>query len=266
MTPKPSGSTLHPMMSSVSGQSFSPARLDLRRAAVSGAQNDRRGAVAEQAGGNDVGLGQFVVAHSERAEFERDQQHVGAGPRLREPRCDRQARHAAGASQAEYRHARHVGTKAELAGDPRLERRRRDTGRTHRDDGVDIRSRRDRRAPIALRATSINRISAPSRKACVRSGQPRRSSIPFHRFDAVTMADPGVGKQAGKRFELRIALSHHTARCFEDLRLVKLMWWHRGRQRNQRGRIDHNAVPASRALSVLIKSEPGSSLCFDAFS
>jgi hypothetical protein len=55
---------------------------------VAGAQNDRRRAVTEQAGGDNIGLGQFVVADGKCAEFERDQQHVGAGPRLREPRRD----------------------------------------------------------------------------------------------------------------------------------------------------------------------------------
>ena len=91
------------------GPQFFARCLDLRRAAVAGAQNDRRRAVAEQAGGDDIGLGQFIVADRKRAEFERDQQHVGAGPRLRKARRDRQARHAARAAQTEDRHARHVG-------------------------------------------------------------------------------------------------------------------------------------------------------------
>ena len=52
--------------------------LDARRPAVAGAQHDRGGAVAEQAGGDDIGLGQFVMADRERAELERDQQHIGA--------------------------------------------------------------------------------------------------------------------------------------------------------------------------------------------
>ena len=145
-------------------------RLDPGRAAVAGAQNDRRRAVAEQAGGDDIGLGQFVVADGERAEFERDQQHVGAGPRLRQPRCDRQPRHAARAAQTEHRNARHVGAQAELAGDARLQRRRRDARRTHRDDGIDIAGREigTRDAPCARRRrTGIPRlrgkpVSAPA--------------------------------------------------------------------------------------------------------
>ena len=59
------------------------------RAAVTGAQDQRRGAVSEQAGCDDISLGQFVMAHRERTELKRDQQHIGAGPRLCEPRRNR---------------------------------------------------------------------------------------------------------------------------------------------------------------------------------
>ena len=41
--------------------------LDSRRAAIAGAQDDRGSAVAEQADGDDVGLGEFVVTKCERA-------------------------------------------------------------------------------------------------------------------------------------------------------------------------------------------------------
>ena len=58
--------------------------LDLGRAAIARAQHDRSGAVAEQADGDDVGLGEFVESKRQRAEFDRHQQHVGARPRLRE--------------------------------------------------------------------------------------------------------------------------------------------------------------------------------------
>ena len=175
ITPKPSGSTLQPMMSSVSGHSFSPVASILRRAAVAGAQHGRGRAVAEQAGRDDIGLGQFVMADRERAELERDQQHVGAGPRLRQARGDRQARDAAGAAETEHRHARDIAAKTHLARDARFQRRRGDAGRTDRDDGVDIGRRQDRPAPAPCARRRRTALSAPSRKACVRSGQPRRS-------------------------------------------------------------------------------------------
>ena len=120
------------------GPQFLAGGLDPGCAAVACAQYDRRGAIAEQAGGDDIGLGQLIVADGQRAELERHQQHIGAGPRLRQPRRDRQPRHAARASQTEDRHARHIGAQAEFAGDPRLQRRRCDPGRAHRHDGIDI--------------------------------------------------------------------------------------------------------------------------------
>src|SRR5215208_7843285 len=77
--------------------------LDLRRAAIPGAQYDRRGAVTEQIDGDNVGLGEFVVAKRQRAEFDSHQQHVGAWSRLCKARGDRQPRRPTGAAEAEYR-------------------------------------------------------------------------------------------------------------------------------------------------------------------
>src|SRR5258708_32241296 len=42
--------------------------LDPRRPAITGAQDHRSSAVAEQADGNDVGLGEFVVTNRKRPE------------------------------------------------------------------------------------------------------------------------------------------------------------------------------------------------------
>ena len=47
------------------------------------------GADRTLASGNDVGLGQFVVANRKRAKLERHKEHVGTWPCLREPRCNR---------------------------------------------------------------------------------------------------------------------------------------------------------------------------------
>ena len=101
--------------------------------------------------------------------------HWCPGRDSREPRRDRQPGHAAGATEAEDRNARHVAPQAKLAGDARVQSRRCDAGRAYRDDGIDLARPRDRRCAMALRATSRNSASAPSRNACVRSGQPRRS-------------------------------------------------------------------------------------------
>src|SRR4029079_6749298 len=68
--------------------------------------------------------------------------------------------------------------------------------------------------------------------------------IPFDGFDPIAMADAGIGKQARKRLELRIAISEKVVRLLKDLLLMELIWRNRGRQRNQRGRVVHIAVPA----------------------
>ena len=204
------------------GPQFFACRLDLGRTAVTGAQNDGRRTVAEQAGGDDIGLGQFIVAHRKRAEFERDQEHVGAGPRLRKPRRDRQPRHAARAAQTENRHARHVGAKAELAGDARLQRRRRDAGRTYRDDGVDLVGRE-----IGTRESLARDVDEQGFRAFQKGLRPLGPAapleIPFDGLDPVAMADAGIGKQARKRLELRVTIGEQVVRSLEDLLLMELM-------------------------------------------
>ena len=225
------------------GPQFFARRLDPGRASVAGAQNNGRRTVAEQAGGDDIGLGQFIVAHRKRAEFERDQKHVRTGPRLRKARRDRQPRHAARAPQTENRHARHVATQAEFAGDARLQRRRRDAGRTYRDDGVDIAGREIGTRDGLARDVDKQRFRAFQESLCpLRPAAPLE--IPFDGFDPIAMADAGIGKQARKRLELRVAISEEVVRSLKDLLLMELIWRNRGRQRNQRGRVVHIAVPA----------------------
>ena len=236
--------------------------LDPRRAAVAGAQHARRGAVAEQAGGDDIGLGQFVVANAPACT-------VRARPAARW--CRAAPAPAAMRSTGPTRRPRSPGRTPARA----TRRQRKPSWPATRASRLGV------AMPVEQTVTTVSispadEIGARERLARdideqrfrafekgLRSLRPAaRLEIPFDRLDAVAVADSGVGKQARKRFELRIALGHHPARRFEDLALMKLMRGNRGRQRNQRGRIDHNAVPASRALSVLIKSEPGSSLLF----
>jgi len=71
-----------------------------------------------------------------------------------------------------------------------------------------------------------------------------RLEIPFDRLDAVAMADAGIGKQTRKGFELLVAMRQDAARSLQNLLLVELMWRYRRRQRHERGRLIHIAVPA----------------------
>src|SRR5206468_350344 len=112
---------------------------------------------------------------------------------------------AARAPQTEDGHARHIATQAEFAGDARLKRRRRDAGRTYRDDGVDIAGRQ-----ISTRERFASDVDKQGFRALQKSLCPLRPAapleIPFDGFDPIAMADPGIGKQARKRLELRVTI------------------------------------------------------------
>ena len=87
-TPSPSSSTCQPMTSSVPGQVCSPLGAEARPVALRADQR-RRGAVAEQRGGDDVALRIVAVAEGERAELD-DQQRARA-IRVRPARARRRA-------------------------------------------------------------------------------------------------------------------------------------------------------------------------------
>ena len=139
------------------------AHLDGGDAAVAGAQHAGRGAVAEQRGRDDVRLGQLVEPERQRAELDRDEQHDAARPRLRQPGGDREPGDAAGAAEAEDRHALDIGAKAHASGDARFEARRRDAGRRDGDDRVDVGGVEARPRPARLVAASTKSWHAPSR-------------------------------------------------------------------------------------------------------
>ena len=170
-------------------------RLDTCCAAISGAQHHGGSPIAEQAGGNDIGLGQLVVANGERAKFERDQEHVGAWPGLRQSRCNGQSRDAAGAAEPKHRHARHIRSEAKPAGDAGLKRRGGDAGRTHRNDGVDV---------VGRKIGALDSLLRDFDEQCFRAIQKGLSSlrpatrlaIPFNRFNAVAVLDASVGEKA----------------------------------------------------------------------
>ena len=58
------------------------ADFDRRDARFAGPQHAGGGAVAEEGGGDDIRLGQFVEPESQRAYFDGDQQHNRAGARF----------------------------------------------------------------------------------------------------------------------------------------------------------------------------------------
>ena len=169
--------------------------LDLRRAAITGAQDDRGGAVAEQADGNDVGLGEFVEAKRQRAQLDRHQQHVGARSRLGKTRRDRQARNSAGTTEAKHRHARDVGSESHPGGDTGLETRRRYAGGAdghHRVDIAAVEVRARQRLPGSVDKQRLGAFEKG--RGALRPAA--RFEIPLERLHAVTLDDTGIGKNA----------------------------------------------------------------------
>jgi hypothetical protein len=136
ITPRPVGSTRQPMMSRVSGQvcSAAPSAAANRPRPP---QHAGRRAVAEQGGGDDVGLRRLVDAEGQRAELHADEQHHGPGsarPAAR-PAPDRST---PGAAQAEHRHARASLPEPQAAHGARLQAGRGDPGGRDGDDDVHV--------------------------------------------------------------------------------------------------------------------------------
>ena len=138
-TPKPTGSTVQPMMSSVLGQVCSTLGADLQGAWLAlDAQHAGRGAVAEQRRGNYVGLAAAVATKRKRAGFDRDHQHHLARLGARKPRAERKPGHAAAAAASEHRHAQRARLEPHLGADARFETGRGDAGGRDGDDDVDV--------------------------------------------------------------------------------------------------------------------------------
>ena len=163
------------------------------------------------------------MAEGERAEFERDQQHIGAGPRLREPRRDREARDAAGAAEAEHRHARDVGRESPSAPATRASRLGVAMPVEETVTTVSM-SPADRSARASALPRDIDEQRLGAFEKGLRALRPAALlEIPFDRLDAVAVADAGIGEQARKRFELADSARPAAVRRFEDLVLMKLM-------------------------------------------
>ena len=71
----PSSATSQPMMSSDCGQVYSPPCPSAGPSAVAG-NHRRRGAVAEEGGGDDVALGEIAMAEAQRAKLDDEEQHA----------------------------------------------------------------------------------------------------------------------------------------------------------------------------------------------
>ena len=95
--------------------------------------------------------------------LDHDDEHDLARLGARKPRAERKTGHAAGAAAAEHRHAHHRRTETHLGSDARFKARRRDAGRGHGDDDIDIARGDTRAVERGVRCLYEQVRSAPSR-------------------------------------------------------------------------------------------------------
>src|SRR3984957_10162025 len=98
-----------------------PAHLNGGNPAIIGPEHASRRAVAEERGGDDIRLGQFVEPESKRANFDRDEQHNAPRARAGQARGDREPGDAARAAKSEDRNALDIRAKPQAPRDPRFE-------------------------------------------------------------------------------------------------------------------------------------------------
>ena len=149
-----------------------------------------------------------------------------------EPRRNRQARHAAGAAEAEHRNPRDVGAEAHTPRDARLEARRRDARRAHGHDRIDIAGFEVGGGECLLGGVDEQRLGALEK----RRGALRPAlvvEIPVERLDAVALGDSGIGENCRQFLELGKARSEMLPRCGENILLQMGVRGHRGRKRKQ---------------------------------
>ncbi len=168
---EPVSSIFQPMMSRLSGKEMFAGALDRRDAALPRPHHAGRRAVAEQGGRDQIDAGRLVEAEGERAEFDDDEEHVGAGraaasraamPRPETPPA--QPRPNTGTRSMSDRNPISGATCASRLGVVKPV-----------EDSVTTQSMSAGASParaMASRALSRKRVRAPSAKAAMRSAQP----------------------------------------------------------------------------------------------
>ena len=204
---------------------------------LTGLQYARCGPIAKKRRGDDVFLAELVEPKGQGTELYGHQKH-DAGPRLRKARRDRQPGNAAGATQAEHRHALDVGAKAHAIGDARLEARSGDAGRGDGDDCVDLRS------------TDAGAIESPGRgvdeqlRGAIEVGAvslrpPKRLQVPFQWAHRVAADDARVLENPRQALEVLDAICEATMRRRSGVPLFDDVGRHGGCNGKQLDRLSH---------------------------
>src|SRR5262249_30649669 len=118
-------------------------------------EHDRRCAVAEQTGGNDVGHGKIVGLKRKRTELDRNEKRDLMRKARKVVGCPRRSRGARHAAQPKNGRSLHVLTKAEAVDEASVDAGSRDAGDRHEEDVIDV-ARRE-----AYRVERVSRGALP---------------------------------------------------------------------------------------------------------
>src|SRR3954454_8645597 len=232
ITPKPWGSTLQPMMPSVSGQICSPT-CSIWVAPPSPARNTTAAAPSP----NRLTATMLALVSSSCRSASEHSSRVTTSTFVPGRACARRAAIdnpdvTAGAAETEHRHPHHVGPKPHPPRNPRLQARRCNSRRADRYDGVDITC-----SELRIRQRLFGHINEQRLCTLQERRRPLRPSawfeIPLERFDAMTLDDSGIGKNSGEPLELRKAVFKHAPCGGQNVLLQEDVCRHRRRQRDQ---------------------------------
>ena len=156
------------------------------------AQDDARGAIAEQRGGDEHGKALVLGAHAQRAEVDREEQYVGAGPRLRHAGGAGKAADAGAAAQPEHGQPLDVGAEGEAVHQARLQARDGEPGDRVGDDDIDI-AQAEAGFGDGLDGDLLQEVERVPLIALGALLPGMRLQVPLHRLDGIAAVDAGVG-------------------------------------------------------------------------
>ena len=193
-TPRPSSSTRQPMTSRLPGQRCSPDAPSVGPSPF-GRQKGRGGPVGEERAGDEIGLAAVAEPEDHRAELDDEHQDELSGGGPGQGGAASETLDTAAAAEAEDRRALDILAQAQALGDEGIQARRRDAGRGHADDLVDL----VEPATGPLDA-SLGRLGEKARRVLeiepVLLGRPTAGELRLERQAHMAPVDAGIVEQA----------------------------------------------------------------------
>ncbi len=200
----------------------------------------------------------MIEAERERAQLDRHHQHVRARARLRELGRERETRDTAGAAEPEDRNAPRRRAEAQLGQQTRLQARRRDPGRRHGDDRVDLLRAQPRSAQRPRDDRPIQ-VARPRQIGLRTIGPTVRLGEPLERTDGIAARDPVRGEHPGEPLVAGHAAAEERERPLTGDHLLDGVRRDGGCHREQPRRRAHPSVRRShRRLYAIPHRQPGS--------